>query len=557
MRKTLWRHKMAMMLVLVFSILVPFLEVAFIGNLYWIIDPKEDVALLNWFQSIFISELGVVEERKTPIFVLAGVILVSAVLAKVVLRYLLAKLWYSVFVSSTLSLISDFVDAPHHESVFIEQQAVTNAAQRESENYATYFVNIIMMGALPISVGVFLVASYAISPLLALLVMGIGAAVIGLGWKRYQISYNIGVRGVSMRAALLGFVTDIINGITSIKTRAAEQHTKERSEEFITTTQRFRYETQINVLFVETITSTVILVSLLGAVGMTAFTTQISAASVLVFIVLMTRVQRLVQEFQGRLVKLRSSIPAVQKLESLRSQLRSTEELELEQAILFHSTPVTKVELTNVVFSYPDSPDQRVINNASLTLSAGDRVLIEGPSGEGKSTLLKIIAGLIKPTSGTLAFNDTPFDISEYRGLRERVAYVSGDMHLFSSSGRLNLDLANDLDEEEQQRLLDSVDLTKRLSDRLDDSIGSNGARLSLGQRQRLLLTHVFIKQFDLVLMDEAISNVDPKLQTVVLENLGKWVNDDAIVVNIAHHSAESMEHNRRLVFQSGKLTER
>lgn len=545
---------MAMILILVFSILVPFLEVAFIGNLYWIIDPTENVPLLNWFQSVFIDDLGVVRERKTPVFVLAFVILVSAVLAKVVLRYLLAKIWYSVFVSSSLSLISDFVEAPHHESVFIDQQAVTSAAQRESENYATYFVNIVMMAALPISVGVFLIASYAISPLLALLVMGIGMAVIGLGWKRYQISYNIGVRGVSMRAALLGFVTDIINGITSIKTRAAEQHTKERSEEFITTTQRFRYETQINVLLVETITSTVILVSLLGAVGMTAFTTQISAASVLVFIVLMTRVQRLVQEFQGRLVKLRASIPAVEKLESLRSQLRSTEEL--ERASLNYSEPIAKLELTNVEFSYPDSPNHRVINAASLSLSAGDRALIEGPSGEGKSTLLKIIAGLVKPSSGTVAFNENPFDVSEYRGLRERVAYVSGDMHLFSSSGRLNLDLANDIDEEEQQRLLDSVDLTKRLADRLDVSIGSNGARLSLGQRQRLLLAHVFIKKFDLILMDEAISNVDPTLQDLVLRNLDEWINDDAIVINIAHHSADSMAHNRRFIFQSGKLTE-
>ncbi|MBN4059458.1 hypothetical protein JYT32_00915, partial [Dehalococcoides mccartyi] len=166
-RQTILRHKLAVFLVIVFSVLVPFLEVAFIGNLYWIIDPTEEVALLKWFQSIFTAFLGVDSDSKIPVFGLAAGLLTLAVTSKVILRYLLAKIWYSVFLSASIGLISDYVEAPHYKVTFTDQQAISNATQRESEHYATFTINIVMLAALPISVAVFLIASYAISPLLA------------------------------------------------------------------------------------------------------------------------------------------------------------------------------------------------------------------------------------------------------------------------------------------------------------------------------------------------------------------------------------------------------
>ena len=180
--------------------------------------------------------------------------------------------------------------------------------------------------------------------------------------------------------------------------------------------------------------------------------------------------------------------------------------------------------LENVSFSY-EGKEKPVLQDVSLTVSSGDTVGLVGPSGEGKTTLFKLILGIIKPTEGRIyikASDGEEINISD--STRRFCSYVPQHVTAFSGSIKDNLLIVkNTADSKELEEVLKKAELYKyveELSQGIDTPVSEQGANMSQGQLQRLSIARALLRDARILLMDEATSALDAHTEANVLENI-------------------------------------
>ena len=190
-----------------------------------------------------------------------------------------------------------------------------------------------------------------------------------------------------------------------------------------------------------------------------------------------------------------------------------------------------EVYLDNISFSYDDI---LVIKNLSLIVKPGEHIGIVGGSGCGKTTLLKILAGLYKPDCGKTAI------AGEYSHakIREKVAMVMQQNSLFPLSVRENITCGHDISEEKIWAACENASLTKwikSLPNGLNTYVGERGNQVSGGQAQRIQIARALCKDAPIVLLDEPVSALDQDTGHSVLAALNK-LTDGKTVIHVTHH---------------------
>ncbi|MBP3560228.1 MAG: ABC transporter ATP-binding protein [Clostridia bacterium] len=180
--------------------------------------------------------------------------------------------------------------------------------------------------------------------------------------------------------------------------------------------------------------------------------------------------------------------------------------------------------LENVSFSY-EGKEKPILQDVSLTVSSGDTIGLVGPSGEGKTTLFKLILGIIKPTEGRIyikASDGEEINISD--STRRFCSYVPQHVTAFSGSIKDNLLIVkNTADLKELEDVLKKAELYKyveELSQGIDTPVSEQGANMSQGQLQRLSIARALLRDARILLMDEATSALDAHTEANVLENI-------------------------------------
>lgn len=180
--------------------------------------------------------------------------------------------------------------------------------------------------------------------------------------------------------------------------------------------------------------------------------------------------------------------------------------------------------LENVSFSY-EGKEKPILQDVSLTVSSGDTIGLVGPSGEGKTTLFKLILGIIKPTEGRIyikASDGEEINISD--STRRFCSYVPQHVTAFSGSIKDNLLIVkNTADSKELEDVLKKAELYKyveELSQGIDTPVSEQGANMSQGQLQRLSIARALLRDARILLMDEATSALDAHTEANVLENI-------------------------------------
>lgn len=199
-----------------------------------------------------------------------------------------------------------------------------------------------------------------------------------------------------------------------------------------------------------------------------------------------------------------------------------------------------KIKLTNVAFSYGET-EPTILKNVNFCAESGDRIAIVGSSGCGKTTLLKIITGLVKPSSGNVYYND--YDLNEFSidCLHNKIGIVMQDTTLFNCSIRDNLLYGKDsATEEEMVEACTKAHIWDFVKDqplKLDTVVGENGIKLSAGQRQRVVLARLFLNSPDVYFFDEATSNLDAYSENFIHDAL-RSIDDQKIVFIISHRKS-------------------
>jgi len=209
------------------------------------------------------------------------------------------------------------------------------------------------------------------------------------------------------------------------------------------------------------------------------------------------------------------------------------------------------VKMKNVLFSYTKYSAN--IKIPEFVLHKGDKISITGESGQGKTTVMNILAGLYSLKNGELLI-----DNKEIKNERLDLVFVSQEVDLFDLSIRDNLCLGKEISDERILELLDEAGLTgwyNELPDGLETTVGERGIKLSAGQKQRLNLIRGILIDKDLYFFDEPTSNLDALSEEKITNMIEKYLKDKTYVI-VTHRPRLKQLCNKHYVFENHIMKE-
>ncbi len=221
---------------------------------------------------------------------------------------------------------------------------------------------------------------------------------------------------------------------------------------------------------------------------------------------------------------------------------------------------LSQLAFEDVAFTH-QSASAPALRGVAFELRRGETVAFVGPSGAGKTTLVKLLVGLYRPQSGRILYDGQPHDRVDLDRLRERIGFVTQDTQLFSGSIRENLlFVCPGASDAECLEVLDKAacdSLLARADRGLDTLIGEGGVKVSGGEKQRLSIARALLRRPDLLVFDEATSSLDSLTEEEIARTMREVARDSSVMtVLIAHRLSTVMHADRIHVLERGRIVE-
>ena len=229
------------------------------------------------------------------------------------------------------------------------------------------------------------------------------------------------------------------------------------------------------------------------------------------------------------------------------------------------SNPVNLGEVKTIAFdrvSFKHQSGQgNALNDITFSAHVGETIAFVGPSGAGKTTLVKLLVGLYRPQSGKIFYNNESVERINLDQLRNRIGFVTQDTQLFSGAIRENLLFVNpaatDADCLEVLSKAACQSLMKRADKGLDTVIGEGGVKVSGGEKQRLSIARALLRKPNLLVFDEATSSLDSLTEDEITETIRDVsASQDLITILIAHRLSTVLHADRIYVLERGHIVE-
>ena len=214
------------------------------------------------------------------------------------------------------------------------------------------------------------------------------------------------------------------------------------------------------------------------------------------------------------------------------------------------------IEFKNVSYSYNNL--ENVIENLSFKIDANSSIALVGESGAGKSTIIKLIMGLIKYKSGKILIDEEELSNLNLNSLYDNITYVSQEAPIFDGSLRENLIFDKKINDEQILKVLKLVCLDRfyeRLENGLDTELGEKGIRISGGERQRVALARLFFDDSKIIILDEATSAMDNITEKMIMKNIIGQLKNKTLII-IAHRLKTIKDVDTIYVLSNGAIKE-
>ncbi|MBE1463008.1 ABC transporter ATP-binding protein [Kibdelosporangium phytohabitans] len=290
----------------------------------------------------------------------------------------------------------------------------------------------------------------------------------------------------------------------------------------------------------------------LGAGGAWAATGSLQLSTLIAFLLTVFYMTEPLAELVQGVTTLQQGLGAVKRI-------REVEDMAIEADV---DAPVTAVEraapgiaVHNVKFQYAGR--SAALDSVSFEAPAGGRTAIVGPSGAGKTTLFALLQRFYEPESGMITVDGTDIAKLTRAEVRRRIGYVEQDAPALSGTLESNLRYAApDATDEELEDVLRATrlsDLVERLPDGLNTMVGTRGVALSGGERQRLAIARALLRRPQVLLMDEATSQLDARNEVALREAVDQAA-ERCTVLLIAHRLSTVVSADRIVVLERGRV---
>jgi len=242
------------------------------------------------------------------------------------------------------------------------------------------------------------------------------------------------------------------------------------------------------------------------------------------------------------------------------SEIQDLENEEKEAAPEDQKVPERKeFNLSRVVYQYEGPRSPRALDDVSLSIPENKVTALVGPSGSGKTTLVKLLLGFATPVSGEIRLGGVPFDLVGRKAWRKECGAVMQNGFIFSDTIAGNIAVGEENPDPEKLReaatLANISDFIDRLPLKFNTKIGQEGAGLSQGQRQRLLIARAVYRNPSFLILDEATNSLDAGNEKSILDNLNRFYRNRTVLV-VAHRLSTVKNADQIIVLKEGKITE-
>ncbi len=303
-------------------------------------------------------------------------------------------------------------------------------------------------------------------------------------------------------------------------------------------------------------------VSLVLAVGGYLVTSgNIGLGTLTTFILYSQRLFEPLRQLAERFTQIQGGLTAVERINELLDEEIQIKDSTSSKYFLENTKNVNKkfkgkIEFKNVDFFYNEG--EHIIKNLSFKINPGEHVAFVGPTGSGKTTIIRLLCRLYEPQSGQILIDDIDIKDIPIATLRSMLGVVLQDTFIFSGNVADNLKLNSNLDNLELENLCNELgldNLLKKLPEGLNTSLRERGGNLSSGERQLLSVARVAIRNPVVLIMDEATAFMDPSTEATLQKDLERILSKRTALV-IAHRLATIESSDKILVLKGGSLVE-
>ena len=412
---------------------------------------------------------------------------------------------------------------------------LVNGLKGEAKGTANAFASSAKVVSFGIEALVYTTIALFVSWQTTLIALALGIVIIFVLRRFVRKTRRVGKKSIKVNQLFTAQMVDGLSSIKSLKAMARDGSTRTVLESQTHRLNRLQRKQVANKTALSNLQEPVMMVFVAIILYVTLVYMQVSLAIVVATIYLIRRILKNIHKIQLEYQTMSGAEAAYWSLqEKIQEAERAREETEGIRA------PVLKnrIRIDQVRFGYDDKV---VLENLDLDLPKGQFIAIVGPSGAGKTTVVDLVIGLLRPQHGEIYIDDLPMAEIDMSRWRRMIGYVPQETLLLHDTIFVNVTLGDESiseqDVEEALHAAGAMQFVRELPKGLHTVVGERGGKMSGGQRQRIAIARAMVSKPQLLILDEATTALDPETEAAICDTLVQLAGK-VTILSISHQSA-------------------